>query len=648
MQSGYTTSWRKFRFLRQLGRGGFGEVYLAEMNTGGGFTKPVAVKVLRADFVDDDEIFGRLEDEARLLGQLRHPNIVQADDLVFLGGRLSMVMEYIPGANLNWVINPRLNPEPIPGRLTLQIIRRIADALAAAWSRPTTLTGQPLRVLHRDIKPSNIRITADGEIKVLDFGVARVEAFNHKSEAEGVRVGSRPYMAPETLLDKPIGPTTDIYSLGVLLYETAARLRFGRCGLEPHRHHAEVEARLERAIFRHFNPVADEVVALIREMTAFDPGIRPQAALVVDRLRALEQQLESPPLDEWCALVIPQVVENHKDPEDGELVGQTLSVGTRSEARSPIDAALDGGDISEASLGASPAPTLAGPAPEEDAEDDVTELSEAIVSAPVVSEDVVESRPLPGEPDTSPGGTPDRRRGVLLALLIAIAVVGALGLSFAMPGAGERLEEAAAASVPPTIQERARAAANASPQDPPAGDEGGAGSEDGAEGGAADPDGPADAEEPPEGVEPAADAGGEAGGDAGAGAAGAGAGGDPEGAAADPGYAPAGGEVPDEGAGAASEGGEAPQAEPPGEAPQEAAPQAGGPPQDVAFSSRPLGVGVVVDGVFRGNTPLRIQLSPGPHSVAFEQGGASAVKQIQVAEGQRNLWTFYEAEGVIR
>jgi len=594
------------------------------MNTGGGFTKPVAIKLLRPDFAQDKEIFKRLEDEARLLGQLRHPNIVQADDLIFLGGRLAMVMEYVPGANLNWVINPKLNPHTIPPRITLQIIRRIADALAAAWSRPTTLTNEPLRVLHRDIKPSNVRVTADGEVKVLDFGVARVEAFQQGDADEaGVRVGSRPYMAPESLLDNPVGPTTDVYSLGVLLYETAARLRFGRCGLEYAQHRAEVDARINRAIFKGFDGEhKTELIAILREMTAFEPEVRPDAVAVVERLRAMERRIDGPSLDEWCPKVIPDVAENHTDPEDGELVGQTLSVEPVTSTESSVEAAENFGR---------PAVTLSAPTEEvENDEDEITEMGGGQPTA----------RPPPPPPrshsEAAPApqaSAPERwRRGLLIALLFGIIGVGAVALSFALPGGDGAAEvEAAVPGAPPgEPAEPAAVEADADRADT-------TDSVDAAEGsaeGSADRGG-AQVADPQAGAasnEPTVDGGSR----------------DVAPTQTDP---PPTYEAPEPidnppvdnpptGEGAA--------VDTPADAPDPVSAESAGAMVDAAFSSRPLGVGVMVDGVYRGNTPLRTQLTAGPHSVAFDAGGQPVVSQVTVTDGARNLWTFYQAEGAIR
>ena len=149
---------RQFKLVKRIGVGGFGEVYLSEMSTPSGFTKTVALKLLRSDISSADEMAARMKDEARMLGLLRHRAIVQADDLIMLDGRIAVVMEYIPGCNLSALLNPRRFDADIPARISFRVIPEMADALDAAFSRPSTVTGEPLRVLHRDIKPHNFLI----------------------------------------------------------------------------------------------------------------------------------------------------------------------------------------------------------------------------------------------------------------------------------------------------------------------------------------------------------------------------------------------------------------------------------------------------------------------------------------------------------
>ena len=136
---------RTFEFLQCLGRGAFGEVYLATMRSSDVVESKVAVKVLRRDVDPNSQAVSRLRDEARLLGSLNHPHILQIFDLIELGGRAALVTEYIPGADLTDLAGQ------IPPRTALEIGARIADALEAAW---TTIgkNGQPIRLILRDIK----------------------------------------------------------------------------------------------------------------------------------------------------------------------------------------------------------------------------------------------------------------------------------------------------------------------------------------------------------------------------------------------------------------------------------------------------------------------------------------------------------------
>ena len=162
---------RRYRIHEVLGKGSFGLVYRAELLGAGGFSKPVALKVLRGSFDPSAEIEQRLRDEARLLGMLRHPNVVQVDGLARLPDGWAVVMEYIQGVDVGVLI--RIGP--LPPRAALEIACEVAGALHSAWALPSPLTGQALKLVHRDLKPGNLRITAHGEVKILDFGAARAE-----------------------------------------------------------------------------------------------------------------------------------------------------------------------------------------------------------------------------------------------------------------------------------------------------------------------------------------------------------------------------------------------------------------------------------------------------------------------------------------
>jgi hypothetical protein len=299
-------------------------VYLAEMSTGSGFVKNVAVKVLREDVQEHEQVAARLRDEAKLLGMLRHPAIVQADDLINLAGRPAVVMEYVPGVNLSWLINPQRCTARMPPRVAFTIARHVASALDAAYARPSDVTGRPLGVLHRDIKPGNVRITADGAVKVLDFGIARSEHKGRETDTKDYQLGSLHYMAPEMMAGQPASPASDVYALGVVLFEALARLRLGWAAESPLSHDVHVQTRLEQADLSAIPGEAwNTAVDLLTRLLAYEPARRPSAREAAAAFRQLEDALEGPALDEWVRSVLPSVVPP-EEPQDADLSGKVL------------------------------------------------------------------------------------------------------------------------------------------------------------------------------------------------------------------------------------------------------------------------------------------------------------------------------------
>ncbi len=317
-------------------------MYLAEMSTSSGFVKTVAIKVLREDVQDHEQVASRLRDEARLLGMLRHPAIVRADDLITIAGRPAVVMEYVPGVNLSWLINPKRCATAMPPSVALSIVRHVASALHAAYSRPSPVTGEPLRVLHRDIKPGNVRITSDGEVKVLDFGIARSEHQEREADTQNYQLGSLRYMSPELMAGKGASPASDVYALGVVTFEALSRKRLGWAGEAADVHGNQVQSRLEAADLSAFPGDAwNRAVALIESMLAFDAGDRPSASHVIDTCRELEALVPGPALEIWAREVLP-TVSTPDDPPDADLSGHTLwEEGTAVTRQDPEELELD-------------------------------------------------------------------------------------------------------------------------------------------------------------------------------------------------------------------------------------------------------------------------------------------------------------------
>src|SRR5262245_38221656 len=202
---------------RELGRGGMGIVYLGRDTR---LQRAVAIKVLPDAFAHDPERLSRFEREARLLASLNHPNIAGIYGLEEAAGHRSLAREYVAGETLA----ARIDPGPLPLEDGLPIARQIAEALEAAHESG---------VIHRDLKPGNIKLTPAGDVKVLDFGLAKGAAdasssgpnlsqsptLTYSPTGVGVILGTAAYMSPEQARGKPVDRRTDIWSFGCVLYE---------------------------------------------------------------------------------------------------------------------------------------------------------------------------------------------------------------------------------------------------------------------------------------------------------------------------------------------------------------------------------------------------------------------------------------------
>ncbi len=200
-----------YEIVERIGAGGMGEVYLARDTK---LNRDVAIKVLPAGFAQDAERLARVQREAQTLAALNHPNIAQ----IYGMEGASLVMEYVPGDVLRG---------PLPLDQALNIARQIADALEAAHEKG---------IVHRDLKPANVKVTPEGVVKVLDFGLAK--AMEESSAAidasptlslaatrAGIILGTAAYMSPEQAAGRPVDRRADIWAFGVVLWEMVAGKR---------------------------------------------------------------------------------------------------------------------------------------------------------------------------------------------------------------------------------------------------------------------------------------------------------------------------------------------------------------------------------------------------------------------------------------
>ena len=197
-----------YRVLRRLGKGGMAEVYLAEQCSLG---RQVALKVLLGHLATDATYITRFQNEARAAASLVHANIVQIYEVGHADGVHFIAQEYVRGKNLAEVMRREGSLEP---RVVLDILRQVVAALCKAAEH---------RIVHRDIKPENIILSHSGEVKVADFGLARVQNVDTKSLTQvGVTMGTPLYMSPEQIEGRSVDSRSDIYSLGITCYHLLA------------------------------------------------------------------------------------------------------------------------------------------------------------------------------------------------------------------------------------------------------------------------------------------------------------------------------------------------------------------------------------------------------------------------------------------
>ncbi len=212
----------QYELIRRIGRGGMAEVWMGRRASVGGATKAVAIKFMSARVAQDDRHRRMFLAEARLSMLMNHSNVVQVFDAGEEKGRLYLVMEWIDGLNLAQLCELRRRErKPWPPRLSGYIIGEILRGLG--YAHHLIHEGKVQCIVHRDISPHNVLVSTSGEVKLADFGVARLAA----EETSGMHIkGKLRYMAPEHLAGRSREPTVDLYGAGAVLHELLAGSRF--------------------------------------------------------------------------------------------------------------------------------------------------------------------------------------------------------------------------------------------------------------------------------------------------------------------------------------------------------------------------------------------------------------------------------------
>ncbi len=386
----------KYRIVEHLGRGGMAEVYKAYQPN---LDRYVAIKMMHAFLADEKEFLTRFEREAKVVATLRHPNIVQVYDFDVEGGVSYMVMEFISGETLkSRMQNLETQGQWVALDDAARVILSVGSALKYAHERG---------MVHRDVKPANVMITLEGQVILTDFGIAKIVSMSNLT-ASGAMVGTPSYMAPEQGMGQPGDERSDIYSLGVMLYQ----LVLGRLPYDADTPLAVVLKHINEPLPlpRALKPdISDDLNRVILKSLAKDPNDRYQK--VADLSANLRQATGMSPEDSQANAAKGAAI---------KLTGATL--------------------VGRVGGGGTPLPTAA-TAPKEQSGTQVSAPKTVVAGAAVVAPSTVVFTPSAAAPVAAPVAAPageKKRPGWLVPVLgLALVAIVAMGVIAVMSGRGE-------------------------------------------------------------------------------------------------------------------------------------------------------------------------------------------------------------------
>lgn len=279
----------RYELLEKLGEGGMGAVWLGRLTGEGGFEKLCIIKTVLPALAKDSQFVSRFLHEGRVLTQLQHSNIAQVFDMGREGEVLYLALEYVPGVDLsNLTLQLRNQQQPVPLAFAVYLIHQVAEGLAFAH-RKTSNDGSPLSIVHRDVSPQNVMISFEGEVKVIDFGIAKSEA-RSQATATATVMGKLGYMAPEQARGEPVDARADQFACGVLLWELLTQVSFVPRGT-----------------------MTEMVVAMthptIRPLAPLRPDVPPSLEAVVLKALAADQEQRFESTDDFASALMTQLLQ---------------------------------------------------------------------------------------------------------------------------------------------------------------------------------------------------------------------------------------------------------------------------------------------------------------------------------------------------
>jgi serine/threonine protein kinase len=281
----------RYCLIDQISKGGMSDIYLAKMVGLGGFQKPVVIKKLLPQYSTKSRFVKRFVNEANMLARLNHANIVQVLDMGMIAGEYYIAIEYIEGRNVAHILSKAAHTRRRPSlEFIIYVILELAKGLAYAH-RKKGAGGESLMLVHQDVNSFNVMVSFEAEVKIIDFGIARI--FLDKTNKDKLPVaGKLLYFSPEQLQKKPVDRRVDIYGTGVLLYELLTGKR-----LVEHRPTIEETVKMILQIdvqekVRNDDSIPQELKPVLIKAMALDPEARyPWMEDMVDDIRHVIKKL---------------------------------------------------------------------------------------------------------------------------------------------------------------------------------------------------------------------------------------------------------------------------------------------------------------------------------------------------------------------
>ncbi|MCK5796381.1 MAG: serine/threonine protein kinase, partial [Deltaproteobacteria bacterium] len=323
----------KYELLQRIGVGGMAEVWVARTFGAEGFVKELVIKRILEQFNEDEEFVSMFINEARLASRLQHANIVQIFDFDQVEGVYYIAMEFIDGPDLRKVVaTARRRSMAIPQTLAVHVGIEVLKGLHYAHTRQDR--GQPLGIVHRDISPHNLLLSYAGEVKITDFGIAKVAALASATRT-GMLKGKLTYMSPEQVRADAVDARADLYALGIVIWELlAGRRRYLDVGSE-----GELVAAVRRGEVPHLAEVApdvdEELAGVVDRLLAPDPDERfGSAAEALTDLSAFAGATDGLEVADYLAKLLP-----------GGAVREQRGLTAAAPAKGAVAAAVDAATV---------------------------------------------------------------------------------------------------------------------------------------------------------------------------------------------------------------------------------------------------------------------------------------------------------------